>query len=88
MSFRSCHVLAFADTNLYGEATGGVFPVSNDGHVPDGVEQLSWPMPFLSVTGGLPSIKIVAVLLALSFGAFFLGFRLFQRGKLAFWDHA
>ena len=42
----------------------------------------------LAITGGLPSIKIVAVLLALSFGAFFLGFRLFQRGKLAFWDHA
>ena len=42
----------------------------------------------LAVTGSLPSMKIVAIMLALSFGAFFLGFRLFQRGKLAFWDYA
>jgi len=42
----------------------------------------------LAVSGTLPSIKIVAIMLALSFGAFFVGFRLFQRGKLAFWDHA
>jgi hypothetical protein len=27
-------------------------------------------------------------MLGLSVGAFLLGFRLFQRGKLAFWDYA
>ena len=42
----------------------------------------------LVVTGSLPPIKIVLVMTALSFGAFLLGFRLFQRGKLAFWDYA
>jgi lipopolysaccharide transport system permease protein len=42
----------------------------------------------LAISGNPPSLKILAVLLTLSFGTFFLGFRLFQRGKLAFWDHA
>jgi lipopolysaccharide transport system permease protein len=42
----------------------------------------------LAMTGGLPSTKIVVIMLVLSLGAFFFGFRLFQRGKLAFWDHA
>ena len=42
----------------------------------------------LMVTGNLPSLKILLVMTALSLGAFFLGFRLFQKGKLAFWDYA
>jgi lipopolysaccharide transport system permease protein len=42
----------------------------------------------LLVTGSLPPLKIVLVMTALSFGAFLIGFRLFQRGKLAFWDYA
>jgi lipopolysaccharide transport system permease protein len=42
----------------------------------------------LVVTGSLPPTKVVLVMTALSLGAFFIGFRLFQRGKLAFWDYA
>jgi lipopolysaccharide transport system permease protein len=42
----------------------------------------------LVVHGSLPPAKIVLIMLALSLGAFLLGFRLFQRGKLAFWDYA
>jgi len=42
----------------------------------------------LAVTGTLPPTKIVLIMTALSFGAFVVGFRLFQRGKLAFWDYA
>ena len=42
----------------------------------------------LVVTGTLPPARVILVMTALSFGAFFLGFRLFQRGKLAFWDYA
>lgn len=42
----------------------------------------------LVIHASLPSAKIVLVMLGLSFGAFLLGFRLFQRGKLAFWDYA
>ncbi|MBV8889987.1 MAG: ABC transporter permease [Alphaproteobacteria bacterium] len=42
----------------------------------------------LVVRGILPGPKITAACLVLSFGMFFLGFRLFQRGKLAFWDYA
>ena len=47
---HSGEVLALEDQNHYAEARGGVYPVSNDGIVPDGVEQAGWPMPFLSVT--------------------------------------
>ena len=46
------------------------------------------PCQSLVVSGTLPSTKIVIVMTALSFGAFFIGFRMFQRGKLAFWDYA
>jgi len=42
-------VLANADQNHYAEAVGGVYPVTNDGLVPDGVEQAGWPMPFMEV---------------------------------------
>jgi hypothetical protein len=43
-------VLSFEDTNHYAEVRGGVYPVSNDGTSPDGVEQGGWPMPFDRVT--------------------------------------
>ncbi len=49
-------LLAFVDTNHYTHARnvkGGVYPVSNDGAVPDGVEQAGWPMPFANVTGDI-----------------------------------
>ena len=54
---RSGEVLLFEDTNHYGTATtrrvqGGVLPVSNDGAVPDGVEQPGWPMSFSDLTFG------------------------------------
>ena len=43
-------VLSFEDTNQYvateRKVVGGVYPVSNDGVPPDGVEQAAWPMPF------------------------------------------
>jgi hypothetical protein len=54
---HSGELLAFEDTNHYAtsrEVKGGVYPVSNDGIVPDGVEQAGWPMPFeeLANAGG------------------------------------
>jgi lipopolysaccharide transport system permease protein len=42
----------------------------------------------LVAAGTLPPAKVVLVMAALSVGAFLIGFRLFQRGKLAFWDYA
>lgn len=42
----------------------------------------------LVATGSLPPANVVVVMIALSVGAFLIGFRLFQRGKLAFWDYA
>jgi len=46
-------LLSFEDTNQYAassrEVAGGVLPVTNDGAVPDGVEQAGWPMPFDNV---------------------------------------
>jgi lipopolysaccharide transport system permease protein len=42
----------------------------------------------LAVTGSFPSIEIVLIMAALSLGTFLVGFRLFQKGKLAFWDYA
>ncbi len=47
---HSGEVLSFEDTNHYAEAKGGVYPVTNDGVVPDGVEQAGWPMPFNTIT--------------------------------------
>ncbi|MBZ0111991.1 MAG: hypothetical protein K8J08_06000, partial [Thermoanaerobaculia bacterium] len=46
-------LLAFRDIANYAstrEAKGGVYPISNDGVAPDGVEQAGWPMPFAYVT--------------------------------------
>ena len=47
-------VLSFQDKVDYLESKGGVLPVTNDGIVPDGVEQPGWPMPFdeVSISGG------------------------------------
>jgi hypothetical protein len=49
-------LLAFEDRNQYAKlkpvAHGGVFPISNDGIPPDGVEQPAWPMPFTDLTTG------------------------------------
>ncbi|MCB1034607.1 MAG: hypothetical protein KDD47_12320 [Acidobacteria bacterium] len=45
-------VVSFVDTNQYAEIRGGVLPVTNDGIVPDGVEQAGWPMPFVDVQTG------------------------------------
>ena len=41
-------LLAFTDLNQYFDRsmTAGVYPVSNDGQVPDGVEQPGFPLPF------------------------------------------
>jgi hypothetical protein len=49
---KTGEILASEDKNVYAEAKGGVYPLSNDGLVPDGVEQHGWPMPFLNLTGG------------------------------------
>ena len=53
---RTGQVLAFEDQNHYAEAKGGVLPVTNDGVVPDGVEQTGWPMPYLNVSTGSGTI--------------------------------
>src|SRR5262249_53280811 len=47
-------LLSFQDTNDYAQRQifGGVFPVSNDGRVPDGVEQTGWPMPYADIHSG------------------------------------
>ena len=47
---NSGEVLSFEDSNHYAEAKGGVYPVTNDGVVPDGIEQAGWPMPFDRIT--------------------------------------
>jgi len=45
-------LLSFEDTNHYAEVVGGVYPVTNDGIVPDGVEQAEWPMPYADTSAG------------------------------------
>jgi hypothetical protein len=50
---HSGELLLFWDTNRYQTARnirGGVFPVSNDGLPPDGVEVPGYPMPYADVT--------------------------------------
>ncbi|MCP4248740.1 MAG: endopeptidase, partial [bacterium] len=45
--------LAFRDTLHYAttrKVVGGVYPVSNDGTPPDGIEQAGYPMPYADVT--------------------------------------
>ncbi len=46
---RDGEILSFEDKNHYAEAKGGVYPKTNDGIDPDGVEQAGWPMPFMFV---------------------------------------
>jgi len=47
-------IVAFKDKNRYGAGSGvisaGVYPISNDQVPPDGVEQPSWPMPYVDYT--------------------------------------
>jgi hypothetical protein len=47
-------VLSFQDTNLYDsprDVVGGVYPKSNDGSNPGGLEQAGYPVPFTDVQG-------------------------------------
>ena len=53
---HSGELLSFQDTNHYAEVKGGVYPVTNDGIVPDGVEQAGWPMPYDNITSGGPTV--------------------------------
>lgn len=50
---RTGEILAFQDKNQYftRKVSGGIYPVSNDGVAPDGVEQAGFPMPFASLLG-------------------------------------
>jgi len=51
---HSGELILFEDTNHYvateRRVQGGVFPVTNDGSPPDGVEQAGWPMPYTDVS--------------------------------------
>ena len=47
---HSGELLGTEDLNHYAEVKGGVYPVTNDGVVPDGVEQAGWPMPWINVS--------------------------------------
>ncbi len=52
---HSGELVSFDDTNHYvstRSVVGGVYPVSNDGAVPDGVEQPGTPMPFADLVHG------------------------------------
>src|SRR5262249_31318645 len=43
-------IIAFFDENDYAQVKGGVYPVSNDGNAPDGIEKPAYPMPFADIT--------------------------------------
>lgn len=43
-------VVSLFDDAKYGQAKGGVYPVSDDQIPTDGVEQAGWPMPYADVT--------------------------------------
>ncbi|MBP7149048.1 MAG: hypothetical protein KBD01_16085 [Acidobacteria bacterium] len=50
-------VIALYDDERYGQAKGGVFPVSNDGSGWEGTEQPAFPMPYANVTvNGSPQV--------------------------------
>ncbi len=52
---HSGELLAFEDRNRYATTrmvVGGVYPLTNDGSDPGGVEQAGYPMPFADVTAG------------------------------------
>jgi hypothetical protein len=42
-------IYSFLDKVHYLSATGGVYPISNDGRYPDGIAQQGWPMPYMWV---------------------------------------
>lgn len=44
-------IYSFVDTVDYFSGVASVYPVSNDGQVPDGVLQSGWPMPYMTVSG-------------------------------------
>jgi hypothetical protein len=49
---RTGEILAFQDLNQYTrKVQGGIYPVSNDGQAPDGVEQPGFPMPYAYMLG-------------------------------------
>ena len=46
-------LLSFTDTLTYAttrKAVGGIYPISNDGEPPDGIEQPGYPMPYADLT--------------------------------------
>ena len=45
-------IRSFDDTNMYAQAKGAVYPLSNDQFPPGGVEQMSYPMPFTDIASG------------------------------------
>jgi Immune inhibitor A-like, MAM domain len=52
---HSGDMLSFQDTNDYAttrQVKGGVYPISNDGSGPEGMEQAGYPMPFADVING------------------------------------
>jgi len=49
---KDATILSLSDINDYAQVKGGVYPGSNDGAPPDGVEQPGFPMPFANVTVG------------------------------------
>ncbi len=56
---HSGELLAFQDRNQYAShrnVKGGVYPISNDGVPPDGIEQAGWPMPWADLTVGPDSL--------------------------------
>ncbi len=60
---HSGELLAFHDTNRYATTrtvVGGVYPVSNDGLSPDGIEQAGTPMPFAEVASTSGPLVTVA----------------------------
>lgn len=44
-------IYSFIDTIDYFSGVGSVYPVSNDGQVPDGILQSGYPMPFMEIKG-------------------------------------
>lgn len=52
----SGEILALYDAVKYAQVKGGIFPISSDGHVDDGIEHVDFPMPFVNLTvGGSPA---------------------------------
>jgi hypothetical protein len=49
-------VRSFQDANEYAFVKGGVYPLSNDQHCPEGCEQPNFPMPFADVVSYSPTV--------------------------------